>query len=828
MKSIITSSLALAAGLGLTLASQAHAAGLIMVDPGFAAVPRPMPNIHIGRPNIGIGIGRPTVPNPHTPTTPVLRGGVSFGLRLQSQDIKVEICDQVARTYIVQTFVNDGDQNLAGTYLFPLPEDTTFSSFSLHIDGKPIEGKILEAKEARATYEEIVRKMIDPGLLEYADYKTVRARIFPIPAHGTKKVELEYTQLLKADNGLVKYRFPLKGDSESQGDVEETKVSVKLSGKQGLRTIWSPSHTVDIKREENNRAKVAFTGSGVNGTDKDFMLYYSVSDKEMQANLMTHKTASEDGYFMLTLAPPLKNATVQSKDIVLVADTSGSMQGDKIAQTKKALKYVVNALGATDRFGIVQFNTDADSFKSTLVTATPENKKAADEYIDDLQPRGGTNISDALNTGVSLLNSTDPRPGYLVLMTDGEPTVGETSVPNLLKSVKSKRDLRLFDFGVGYDVNTRLLSRLADEHHGTSQFLEPGENLENALSSFYNKIKSPVLADCQIKYDGITVKDVYPRAVKDIFAGTQVLLLGRYKGHGKVNVTVTGNVNGQPKNYVFPVDFSEAEASHGYLPRLWAMRRIGHLSEVAQENGDNREVVDEIVALSQKYGIISAYTSFLVTDPSEDHRLANNFNGRPRPVASPMPQVMNMNMASNARRERSIGGQGFPMAGGGGSRFEFQANSFAASPASRHAQDRASTESAVRGQLQSASWYKSPMQMQIADDSPLSGKKAVEKAKTLAMLKEGNDGGFGMADKDERQQLKSEMKQAEGKTFYLSADGKTWVDSQYKGEKTEDIAFASARYFELAKSSPKIGSYLAVGRQVIFVFENHAYKVTFK
>ncbi|MBS1992196.1 MAG: VWA domain-containing protein [Cyanobacteria bacterium SZAS LIN-3] len=810
--SFISRSLALAAGLGLTLASQARAAGLIMVDPGFAPVPRP---IGVVRP--GINIVRPgpnPTPRPPHSTTPVLRGGVSFGLRLQSQDIKVEISDQVARTYIVQTFVNDGDQNVAGTYLFPLPEDTTFSSFSLHIDGKPIEGKILEAKEARATYEEIVRKMIDPGLLEYADYKTVRARIFPIPAHGTKKVELEYTQLLKADNGLIKYRFPLKGDADAQGDVEDTKVAVKLSGKQGLRTIWSPSHTVDIKREENNRAKVAFTGSGGIGTDKDFMLYYSVSDKEMQANLLTHKIASEDGYFMLTLAPPLKNATVQSKDIVLVADTSGSMQGDKIAQTKKALKYVVNALGANDRFGIVQFNTDADSFKSGLVVASPENKKAAEDYIDDLEPRGGTNISDALNSGVSLLNSSDTRPAYLVLMTDGEPTVGETSVANLLKSVKSKRDLRLFDFGVGYDVNTRFLSRLAEEHHGTSQFLELGENLENALAAFYNKIKSPVLSDCQIKYDGITVKDVYPRAVKDIFAGTQVLLLGRYKAGGKSNVTVTGNVNGQPKSYVFPVDFAQAEASHGYLPRLWAMRRIGHLSEVAQENGDNREVVDEIVALSQKYGIISAYTSFLVTDPSEDHRLANG-GVRPMPMGRPMPMPMQMNM--HQLRSRA-GGGGAPAAALG-----------FAMPVSANAAfaDKSSMMLASTGGARfnhEPNRFGARREVRIADDGPVVGKKAVEKAKSLALLKEG----FDSAKDEESRSLKGEMKQAEGKTFYLSADGQTWVDSQYKGEKTEDIAFASTRYFELAKSSPKMASYLAVGRQVIFIVDNHAYKVTLK
>ena len=791
--------------------SAALAAGMIMIDPAFSPMPR-LGLVNIVRPG-------PARPNPSirppVSTTPILRGGVTFGLRLESQDIRVEITDQVARTYIVQTFANDSDQNLAGNYLFPLPEDTTFSSFSLHIDGKPVEGKILEAHEARAQYEAIVRQMVDPGLLEYADYKTVRARIFPIPAHGTKKVELEYTQLLKAENGLIKYRYPLKGDPQVQGDQGTSKISVKLSGKQGLRTIWSPSHTVDVKREENNRAKVAFAGGGANnsGADHDFLLYYSVSDKDVQANLLTHKVAStsdENGYFLLSLAPPVKNAVVIPKDIVLVADTSGSMQGEKLAQTKKALKYVVDALSPGDRFGLVQFNTDADAFKNTLVSASPENKKAAEAFINDLEPHGGTNISEALNTGAALLNSPDARPAYLVMITDGEPTVGETTVAGVLKAMQTKRDIRLFDFGVGYDVNTRLLNQLADQHHGTSQFLEPGENLETALSSFYNKIKSPVMADCQISYNGITVKDVYPRAVKDIFAGTQVLLLGRYKGAGKASVTVSGKVNGQAKSFVFPLEFAQSETANSYLPRLWAMRRIGHLTDAAQQNGDNREIVDEIVALSQKYGIISAYTSFLATDPGENHRLpggrlanANLTNSplhRNRQIVSALPSMG----ATNGDSFNSLGGiadsaglaSAAPVRAANASRWDFAPN-----------------------------FYGSNNKQQLFDASSSVGQKAVTMAKSVARLKESDD---AISDKVEAKAREQSIKQAQGKTFYLSADGKTWVDGDYKGEKAEEISFASTRYFDLARTGTKMAAYLAVGQQVVFICAGHAYKIVVK
>ncbi len=795
----------------------ANAAGFIMVDPAFHGIPG------IGRVGVPVGIGRPPVRpiTPGRPTTPILRGGVSVGLHLQAQDIKVEITDQVAKTYITQTFTNDSDQNLAGTYLFPLPEDTTFSSFSLHIDGKPVEGKILEASEARSQYEAIVRQMIDPGLLEYADYKTVRARIFPIPAHGTKKVELEYTQLLKAENGLVKYRFPLKGDAEaSNGPVDDTKVTVKLTGKQSVRTIWSPSHTVKIERPETHRSKIAFNQSNTL-QDKDFLLYYSLSDKDMAANVLTHKVGGEDGYFLLSLSPPMKSNTLAiGKDIVLVADTSGSMQGEKMEQAKKALKYVVTSLAPNDRFGIVPFNTDADSFRSALVPATTDNKRLAVDFIDDLEPRGGTNIGDALKTGASLFKPGEKseRPAYLVMMTDGEPTVGETTEAGILKTITNK-EIRLFDFGVGYDVNTRLLNKLSSDNHGTSQFLEPGESLEVALAAFYEKIKAPVLSDVQISYNGVTVKDVYPRQVKDIFAGNQLLLLGRYKGAGSASVNITGKVSGVSKAFSFPLQFAEAEPGSSHLARLWAMRRIGYLTEVAQSNGDTREVIDEIVALSKKHGIITNYTSFLVTDPSENHRLANGIT--PMPMARPMSSVRSAALDRNAPMLASIGGGGARGGGGTGPAPAPRrpgmagAGSFAGAAEEGLRDDGVVSDFRRTRQLQVMDQAKSIDKVRLAfKNESYSGKSAVDREKKTAGLKE-----VSQLSKDERS-----VKSVEGKTFYQDSNG-FWVDSDYKSQPLETITFGSSRYFELSRQTPLLAKYFAVGRQVIVVVGTKAYKV---
>lgn len=789
----------------LFLAPVCNAAGMIVIDP-----------IQGGAATIRLPVVRPGT-RPGQTSAPLLKGQVSFGLRLEAADVRVEIHDQVAKTYITQTFANDTDRNLAGTYLFPLPEDCTFSSFSLHIDGKPVEGKILEANEARQTYETIVRQMIDPGLLEYADYKTVRARIFPIPAHGTKKVELEYTQVLKAENGMIKYSFPLKTEQES-APAEEVKINVKLGSKQGLRTIWSPSHVISSTREGDHKAVATFQGKDV-VPDKDFLLYYSVSDKDMSANLLTNKSSGEDGYFMFTLTPPVQAKEVISKDIVFVADISGSMKGQRMEENKRALKYLVNALSPSDRFSIVQFNTDVDVFKPHLVQATPENKKAALSFVEDMEAAGGTNIGDALKNAGNMLGVDKARPSYLVLMTDGEPTVGETSVNGLLKTVDPKKDIRVFDFGVGYDVNTKLLNKLADDNHGTSQYVEPNESLEVALSNFYDKIKSPVLSNVKITFDGVQVKDMYPRNVKDIFAGCQVLLLGKYKGAGAGTCHMTGTVNGVAKNYSFPMKFEEQALGHSYLPRLWAMRRIAHLTEVAQSNNENREVIDEIVALSKKYGIISNYTSYLVTDPSEGRSIP----GMNRPV-----------MPSSSRRAMNFLGAA-PSAGGSVSGFVAQKAQVNGRMRSRstdaYIADGSAGGFSESGSASGVSLMRAPaptphvvnMAPSVTDyrmSGAVSGKEAVRSSKKLEALKDAVS--YGAANEES-----ANIKTAGDKTFYMQNG--FWTDSSYesgKSPKLEEITFGSKEYFELTKI-PGISKYLAVGKQLILTYHGHSYKISF-
>jgi len=788
--------LALSLGILTLQAPMASATGFLYVDSTFHS----LPNIRIGLPTTN-----PTNPTGPHPTSPLLHGSVQTGVYLDAQDIKVDIFDQVAKTYIKQTFKNDTDKILSGTYLFPLPDDATFSSFSLHIDGKPVEGKILEKAEATAQYEAIVRKMIDPGLLEYADYKTVRARIYPIPAHGSKTVELEYTQLLKANGGIVSYKYPLR--TTNKDAVSETKLNVSLKGKQGIRTIWSPTHHISMTRKNEHQATVSFDEK--NGTaEKDFLLSYVLSASELATNLQSHKKDGEDGFFLLAIAPPIANKIAVAKDIVIVTDTSGSMAGEWLEQSKKSLKYIVNSLNQGDRFNIVQFNTDADAFEDKLLDATKENKAKAISYIEDLEAHGGTNLADAVSLGSSMFQAESKRPSYMIMMTDGEPTVGKTGHKEIANLLLSKPDLRVFNLGIGYDINTQLLDKIASNHHGTAQFVEPGENLETALSGLYDKIRNPIMSDVKIAYEGITVKDVYPRTVKDMFANTQVMLVGKYKGAGDAKIKISGTINGAPKTFQFPLAFPEKDLQANYLPRLWAMRRVAHLTEVAKENGNTQEIVDEIMALSRQHGIVTAYSSYLVTEPN-GMQIVNN---RPMPMPVSRPMAMESSVRGGFVKQRAPGVARAGGAGGGGS------NLPATSMGRAALQMRKSDNMYIAADERQKDAGTNQLLAMMADKEE-KGEKAVHFKKVQSKLKtdtyvEGDGSSI------------SQTKIVDDKTFRLKNG--SWVDDAlavFKG-KTEKVEFASKRYFDLIKEFPGIAKYLAVGKSVTLVFKGTCFKIS--
>jgi Ca-activated chloride channel family protein len=536
-------------------------------------------------------------------------------LSVKYHRVKVEIVGQVAKTSVDQVFINHFGRDIEGTYIFPVPEGASVSDFAMFIGDERVAGEILDSREARRIYEDIVRRMRDPGLLEYVGRNLFRARIYPIPAHGTKRVQISYTEVLKAENGLVRYLYPLNTERFSRDPIEDVGISVGIESPVPLVNVYSPSHKVSVRKDAEGRARVGYEERQVR-PDKDFVVYYSLSKDDIGLSFLSWE-GPDGGTFMLLAGPRFAAAgeKVVAKRIVLVLDSSGSMSGAKIRQAKEAARFIVNHLGRGDEFTLVDFDDGVSAFSEGLVPATEENVDRALKFVDGIVDSGGTNINEALLAALSRMPAGD-RPSYVLFLTDGLPTVGTTETAEILRNVAqaNRRGSRVFVFGVGHDVNTQLLDRISADNRGTSVYVGEREDLEVALSGFYEKIASPVLSDLAVSFQGIETDQVYPRSLPDLFKGSQLVLVGRYRGRGPVTAVLTGKSGREAKRFVLesrPLDRSDRTS---FLARLWATRRIGYLLEEIRLHGSNEELVGEVRRLGLKYGIVTPYTSFLVTE----------------------------------------------------------------------------------------------------------------------------------------------------------------------------------------------------------------------
>ena len=554
-------------------------------------------------------------------------------LAIRYHHVTITIKDQVAVTHVDQVFYNPNDWPVEGVYVFPIPQDAVVSNFILWIDGKPVEGQVLDATQARLKYEEIVASLRDPALLEYAGRGALQARIFPIPPQGERRIELEYTQVLTADNGLVKYSYPLNTEKFSIWPLDSVTIKVDiLSSKESIRTVYSPTHNIDTNILDKGHVTANYEASNLT-PDADFSLFYSIGESEAFHLLTYHDPtfqADPDGFFMLLLAPRPDAASERiAKDIILVLDHSGSMEGEKFQQAQEALKYILGHLNKEDRFNIISFSTSVETYARNLRPSEESND--AIDWISRQSAIGSTDINRALLEAAAM--SDGEHPTYVIFLTDGLPTEGEVDSAKIIDNFAryAPEDLRLFAFGVGYDVDTYLIDSLTQEHHGNSTYVKPGDQLNEILSAFYSKISTPVLTNLSLDFGNLDTYDIYPSPLPDLFAGSQIVVTGRYRGSGTPNITLKGEVNGQTQTFKFPEQvfpLNSKDAFNSNLPRLWATRKIGHLLNSIRLNGPNQESIDQIVKLSIRYGIVTPYTSYLVTEDmplgaAEQQRIAD-------------------------------------------------------------------------------------------------------------------------------------------------------------------------------------------------------------
>jgi Ca-activated chloride channel family protein len=534
-------------------------------------------------------------------------------LAIKYHHVDIQIKDQVATTRVDQVFVNDNPWTAEGTYIFPLPEGAAVSDFVMWVDGKAVHGEILEADEARTIYDDVVRRMKDPALLEYVGRKALKASVFPIPPGEERKIELEYSQILPVENGLVHYIYPLSTERFSSRPLEDLVVRAQIESREPLKAVYSSRHEVSIDREDDYHALLGLEQSDVL-PDRDFELFYTISSEKIGLNLLSFKEEGQDGFFLLLAAPDVKvnEEEIVVKDIILVLDTSGSMQGEKMDQAKEAARYVLDHLNPLDRFAIVSFATTTRSFSPSLEPAAQADK--GKDFLDRLEAMGSTDINRAMIEAVGL--AEEVRPTTLIFLTDGLPTEGVTVTGAILDNVarEAPDNVRIFSFGVGDDVDTDLLDQISLDHGGASTYVRPGEEIDEEVSAFYRRVKMPVLSDLSLDWGDIIVDQVYPQRIPDLFAGSQLIMLGRYREGGPAKITLKGMVNQEERSYTYEDLSFRKEGGDDFIPRLWATRAVGYYLTQIRLYGEKQEWIDSIVSLSTRYGIITPYTSFLVQE----------------------------------------------------------------------------------------------------------------------------------------------------------------------------------------------------------------------
>jgi Ca-activated chloride channel family protein len=547
---------------------------------------------------------------------------------VRTHHVTVQIEDLRAVTRVEQEFYNPYDFPVYGRYLFPVPPDAILSRFQATVDGQR---QTVDHQDAAATNAALYAALTgqrDPSLLQYADWESL-AFDFSLEPGASRVMTLEYEEVLAPTGGLFRYRYVLSTERYSSLPLDAVSVTVDLRSSTGLASVYSPSHPVAVERPGAGQARVHWEAEFTNPSE-DFELFFAPAEGGVSGGLLTGEREGQD-HFLFLFAPETepRPADALPKDIVFVLDRSGSMADGKLEQAQNALRYILSQLGEADRFSVVAFDDQISALSDALQPAGAQALADARRFVEDLFPGAATDLEGALQRGLDIVARSELRGAtrIVVFLTDGLPTAGITDEALIVRQVteaNTRLEARLHVFGVGYDVNTHLLDRLAADNGGSVTYVQPGEDLEQALTDFYSQIAHPVLTDLEVVFEGLEVEELYPQALPDLFQGSSLLLAGRYRPIGDgVTVRVRGWAGEEQREYVYRFDV-EAVKAFDFVPRLWATRRLGALLDAVRVKGETPALVEEIQGLGLAYGLVTPYTTFVITGQAEGAASAAN------------------------------------------------------------------------------------------------------------------------------------------------------------------------------------------------------------
>ena len=746
---------------------------------------------------------------------------INGSFEVETVEVDASVREQVARVRVSQTLANPTGATIEAEYLFPVPDAGAIQDFVLMVDGTEMPGELMDADKARGIYEDIVRRKRDPALLEYMGRALIRTRVFPIPPKAERTVTMTYSQLLKRDRDVVEFSYPFGTQKFTAKPIGRLAFSMRVESKTPIKAIYSPTHDIESDLNTDHEARVSWDARDTI-PDGDLRVFYTVAEGGIGASVLSYRPDKhEDGYLLLLASPDVEadiDLENRSQSVVFVLDRSGSMSGEKIEQARDALAFVLNTLREGDTFNIVVYDDRVETFAPELQRLSRETRDEAARFVANIRAGGSTNIDSALRTALEMLKD-DNKPQYVLFLTDGLPTAGATDELVIAKHARAanRDEARIFPFGVGFDVNARLLDRLSAENGGASAYVTPEQDIEAAVARVYSKMTSPVLAGLSVKFSGTDLNRTYPRDLPDLFEGGQLAWVGRYNESGPTTVTISGKVGGVRRSFTFEADLAEAGTGSRYdfVAPLWATRRIGALIDRIDLEGKNPELVDELVRLSTEYGILTPYTSFLAREETDLYALGAN-NRRAEVELERLSEVQGASGVGQ-RSNKALYQQADRAA-----RAEL-----AASPAhDQLSRGLGGMMGGGMGGMAGAGRSDGPASFGTLDDNRSLGLAPADAA-SLAKRKRTAGASAVALDFQGRATAVASVRLLGSKTFYLR-DG-VWVDSAVTPERrieAEVIEQFTPGYFDLARSQgPDANRYLTFSDPVVVMLDDTVYRI---
>ncbi len=546
---------------------------------------------------------------------------------IKSLDVQVSMQDQVAVTHVDQVFFNELNQTAEAIYIFPLPESAMITELVYWVNGERFVAEIRERQEAVNDYNQKLREWLDPALLEYLGDNLFRLSIVPVDALSEFRTEITYVELINYDFGISTYKYLMNTLDLSSNPLETVHFDLSAKSQNPYKYFKSPSHESSPATQIIKHSDYYYTlefGDENFFPDTDLIVEYETLRDDVEFSLLTYTPTpadsfGTDSFYALWITPPdsITDEEIISKDIVFTADVSSSMEGERISQVKQSLSIFLDQLSPKDYFNIITFGTHIIQFKEDLVEASAENISDAQNFVYEMFALGMTNISAALDSSLTQ-SFRDTSSRNLIFLTDGAPTIGETHPDSIIKRAtnNNKKDIRIFSFGVGEDIDRSLLIKLSMDNFGYATFITSDDSIALLIENHFKRISKPVMTDLEINYGGLQAWDRYPKNLLDLFWGTQTLELGLYNGSGTYPVTLSGWVGADSLTYEKMSSFPDTLGGYRFVPRLWARGKIDHLLDLIEIYGETDELVNQIIELSLTFQILTPYTALYV-DPTD-------------------------------------------------------------------------------------------------------------------------------------------------------------------------------------------------------------------